>query len=459
MITIKNFLLRIASNLIKLYPPQFHREFSEEIQITLHELLEEYANCGIPVLLMKGLSEIFSLFVSIFRERQRTLNMREAKMKHIQWSWKKVVTTLLPILLWIGILWFIQPNVFFSSGMVYQSPDGSAISRDQFLALLPLLGKIQILVITLNLFSPFSFGPVIFFILFSLLIIGLGWWDEKRIPMIGLPILGMITYFAFIAIGNLLKISTSLKGILSGIVPLFLLLLWLGWSQWGIHRKLPKSIWRLFIALPLVAVATIVGSYLFNNILHLQLNFNQPIGNFGRQVNDALFIIGPTAFAMLIGLLYAQRYGSSAILFVAGFMCFAMMTPLSGLEANGGIMATSIGLLGFEQFQAVQSILFIAAFFLVIPALYLSSPTPLTRWLSVLLPVAIVFVVMVIVQGYEEGWTGHLILLLGNLIQGLIGLGLAIQLYEYLYRTPETNYILSFQIEGKSNPKLANEIL
>ena len=112
MITIKNFLLRIASNLIKLYPPQFHREFSEEIQITLHELLEEYANCGIPVFLMKGLSEIFSLFVSIFRERQRTLNMREAKMKHIQWSWKKVVTTLLPVLLWIGILWFIQPNVF-----------------------------------------------------------------------------------------------------------------------------------------------------------------------------------------------------------------------------------------------------------------------------------------------------------------------------------------------------------
>jgi len=74
----------------------------------------------------------------------------------------------------------------------------------------------------------------------------------------------------------------------------------------------------------------------------------------------------------------------------------------------------------------------------------------------VLLPVAIVFVVMVIVQGQEEGWTGHLILLLGNLVQGLIGLGLAIQLYEYLYRTPETNYTLSFQMEGKNNPKLAN---
>jgi hypothetical protein len=42
--------------------------------------------------------------------------------------------------------------------------------------------------------------------------------------------------------------------------------------------------------------------------------------------------------------------------------------------------------------------------------------------------------------------TGHLIILLGNLIQGPIGLGLAIQLYEYLYKTPDTHEMLPSQM-------------
>jgi hypothetical protein len=452
MSTIKNFLLQITSNLIKLYPVSFQQEFSEEIRSTLHELLDEYANYGISILLMKWLSEICALFVSIFREHQRARNIGEIEMKQIQWSWKKAIAVLLPVLLWLGILQFIQSNIFYSSGMIYASFDGSIISRDQFFTLLSPLVKMLLLITSLDFFAPFSSGPAISFILLGLLIIGLEWWDEKHFPVIGLPSLGMIVYFAFIAVGNLLKISITTKEILSGVGPLLLLLVWLGWSQRTTHRKLPKTIWQLLIYLPFIVAATIIGSYLFNTALRIQPSYNQLIGGIGEQVRGALFVLGPTAFAVLVGSLFAPRYGSKAILFVTGFMCFVLMTPLSGLEANGGMMTTSIGMLGFELFQGVQSTLFVAAFFLVIPALYLSSSHPLARRLSIMIPIAAVFGIMVIVQGYEEGWTGHLIILLGNLTQGLICLNLAIHLYEHLYQIPDKTEAGAVQPTSKQKP-------
>jgi hypothetical protein len=69
-----------------------------------------------------------------------------------------------------------------------------------------------------------------------------------------------------------------------------------------------------------------------------------------------------------------------------------------------------------------------------------------------MVPMIFVYAVMILVQGYEEGWTSHVFILASNLLQGLFVINMAIYLYEHLHRTPNEAESNAAQVNSDRKP-------
>lgn len=318
-------ILWVYAHLLKLYPAEFYTQFAEEMQDACRQRLQEERS----QMLWTGLREIASLLFAISREWQQGQNPVRPLPQ-----WQMLLILGLPVFAGGVILLFRSISIFYLPGKTW-----------------------------------------VVFAGISLMLLAMGWMSGHRLTVLALPTLGFMLsvgarIFDYQTVGIPLEIRYGVP-FLAMVFTLMVYSSHLG-KSFSLRRWLPY-----IVLLPLIALVVSLAVIIADNALAQQIT----IGQLYRGYVLGTFIMpGALALPLLIGIPFAARFGSSAVLFISGYL----FSDLLGLSAT----------LPYGLSQNIAGGTVLVLFLLIIPASNLGSSDQRPQQRSILGMVTFAYIVL-----------------------------------------------------------------
>jgi hypothetical protein len=378
----------IYAQLLKLYPAQFYTEFANEMLVVFNDLLEDRFQQNVLQGMWIALREIVWLIVCIYEEQAQIKNDSQGEKfmtNQRALTRQTLIFIVLPTIVGLAILIFRDVQVFYSSHKIWAILVGMAV-----------------------MFAGYS------------------WFFAKsnRLILLALPGLGMTLFFG-------LRLLPALAVDIWIWVPMLVLCGLVGWMSTKIGKH-SWRLWTLLFAMPSSALLVSVGVMAAEGVFQQHLSTGQILDSY---VKGAFIQGGTMAFLILASLPLGWKQGARAIFFMLGFLFFDMM----GLSAS----------FGTDLPQRIFAGLYIVFFFSLFPVLYLHASGKSLARIAVLGPVGLLHVVTTLAL-QVEGWSTLFVLYrVGEVIQILLGLLLAFEIYDYFNPTSRaTSQLATDQMSG-----------
>jgi hypothetical protein len=245
----------------------------------------------------------------------------------------------------------------------------------------------------------------------------LGWLNGQRLLILVLPTLGLLLSIFLRILLDLIPVGIPFE-IQYGTPFLLLVVVLLAYSR-QLRQAFPWKKWLPYIiGLPLTGL--LIGAVVI--ITEGALNQNAPLDVLFRGYIYGTFIpMGTLSLLFLIGIPFAYRFGSKAVLLLVGFL----FSNLIGLSAT----------LWPDELQRATGGLLLVLLLLIIPLINLNTSSRFFEHLSILLPLTLAYGLLLVMKAISGELALSFTLYTANeLLQTLLILAMAIEMYARLKR-------------------------
>jgi hypothetical protein len=420
-------LRRIYRWLLKLYPRSFRAEFGSEMETVFAGILSDAARQGRMAAIRAFGREIIAIPIAALGEylKGQGIRMPQDGTSIVPVSWPKVLLGILPGLLFV--LWIFGFGSDYLGGVEHSFERGynyviiissicviiGVVWERQIAAWsLPTIGALVLLIMLEESMLRFLF-PIL------LLIVSIGLTLLNRAKT--WPIWVILAAWSIPAIGVFVTLATPEQTMLSFLLfPILLLIVLIGLTV--LNRAKTRPIWVILASMILLAIGGTLLRFSLSGELQGALKGTIPPDEMFLGISGSITWLELILFPMIVGLPFAPRYRSTALLVTLGTFaawltfCIAPDDPTTRLVE---IAAFALGLL-----------LMVGSPLMVFRAGSLNG-----RLVSVIIPLFIgMFGLLVLTFLYEMVGFSRPLLSIAAPMQVLLAFGLAFILYEQVGR-------------------------
>jgi hypothetical protein len=413
--------------LLKLYPKPFRAEFGSEMEGVFAGILSDALKQGRMAAIRAFCKEIIAIPIAALGEhlKGQGIRMPQDGTSVVPVSWSKVLLGILPGLLFV--LWIFGFGSDYLGGVEHSYERGyycviivssicviiGVVWERQIAAWsLPTIGALVMLIMVEESMLRFLFP-----ILLLIVLIGLTVFNRAKTW----PIRVILAAWGLPAIGVFLMLATPEESMLSFLIfPISLLIVPIGLTL--LNRAKTWPIWAILASMILLAIVGTLLRFSVSGELQGVFKGTIPSAEIYRDISDSINWLEFILFPVIIGLPFAPRFRSTALLVTLGtFAAFLtlLIAPDDPTTRLVEIAAFALGLL-----------LMVGS-----PLMVYRTGSLTGRLVSVVIPLLIgMFGVLMLTFLYGMVGFSRPLLGIGAPIQVLLALGLAFILYEQLGR-------------------------